>query len=154
MNIRRKILVTLGAGLFTTPICSRAQSQTKVWRIGFLGPNSAASNSDRMGCSACGPARTRLCRREKSWHRVALGDGEFDRLPKLAAELVRLKVDVILTAGTPAIRADKNATATIPIVMVTSGDPVSLGFVASLSLGATSLDRVISAQNSAQNASS
>jgi ABC-type uncharacterized transport system substrate-binding protein len=50
----------------------------------------------------------------------------------LAAELVRLHVDVILTAGTPGIRAAKNATTTIPIVMVTSGDPVAFGFVASL----------------------
>ena len=59
-------------------------------------------------------------------------EGKFDRLPELAAELVRLNVDVILTAGSPAIRAAKNATTTIPIVMVTSGDPVAFGFVASL----------------------
>ena len=61
-----------------------------------------------------------------------MGRGKFDRLPELAAELVRLNVDVILTAGTPGIRAAKNATTTIPIVMVTSGDPVGFGFVASL----------------------
>ena len=59
-------------------------------------------------------------------------EGKFDRLPELAAELVRLNVDVILTTGTPGIRAAKNATTTIPIVMVTSGDPVGFGFVASL----------------------
>ena len=133
MSTRRKILVTLGAGLFATSICSRAQSQTKVWRIGFLGPNSAASNSDRMDALRAalrelGYVDGRNLVIESRW-----ADGEFDRLPKLAAELVRLKVDVILTAGTPAIRAAKNATATIPIVMVTSGDPVSFGFVASLS---------------------
>jgi putative tryptophan/tyrosine transport system substrate-binding protein len=59
-------------------------------------------------------------------------DGNYDRLPKLAMELVGLKVDLILTSGTPGTRAAKSATATIPIIMVTSGDPVALGLVASL----------------------
>ena len=59
-------------------------------------------------------------------------EGKFDRLPELAAELVHLNVNVILTAGTPGDRAAKNATTTIPVVMVTSGDPVGFGFVASL----------------------
>ena len=59
-------------------------------------------------------------------------DGQFERLPNFAAELARLNVDIILTAGTPGIRAAKNATTKIPIVMVTSGDPVAFGFVASL----------------------
>jgi ABC-type uncharacterized transport system substrate-binding protein len=59
-------------------------------------------------------------------------EGRPDRLPTLAAELVRRKVDVIVTAGDPAIRAAKSATATIPIVMAVVGDPVAAGFVASL----------------------
>jgi len=58
--------------------------------------------------------------------------GKFDRLPALAAELVRLKVDIIITAGAPAARAAKEATVTIPIVMMQIGDPVGSGFVASL----------------------
>jgi len=57
-------------------------------------------------------------------------DGKFARLPDLAAELVRLKVDVIVAAPTPAVRAAQQATRTIPIVMAFSGDPVSEGFVA------------------------
>ena len=59
-------------------------------------------------------------------------EGKLDRLPALAAELVRLKVDVIVTGGPPATRAAKEATDTIPIVMAQDGDPVGNGFVASL----------------------
>src|SRR5262245_20289006 len=59
-------------------------------------------------------------------------DGNYERLPALARDLVGLKVDLILTSGTPGTRAARSATATIPIIMVTSGDPVALGLVASL----------------------
>jgi putative ABC transport system substrate-binding protein len=59
-------------------------------------------------------------------------EGKVDRLPTLAAELVRLKVDIIITAGAPAARAAKEATSTVPIVMTQIGDPVGSGFVASL----------------------
>ena len=111
-----------------------AQAQpAKVVRIGFLGPTSAASNAGRMealraGLRDLGYLEGKNLVIESRW-----AEGKFDRLPELAAELVRLNVDVILTAGTPGIRAAKNATTTIPIVMVTSGDPVAFGFVASLS---------------------
>ena len=106
--------------------------QAKVVRIGFLGPTSAASNAGRMealraGLRDLGYLEGKNLVIESRW-----AEGKFDRLPELAAELVRLNVDVILTTGTPGIRAAKNATTTIPIVMVTSGDPVGFGFVASL----------------------
>ena len=110
-----------------------AQAQpAKVIRIGFLGPTSAASNAGRMealraGLRDLGYLEGKNLVIESRW-----AEGKFDRLPELAAELVRLNVDVILTTGTPGIRAAKNATTTIPIVMVTSGDPVGFGFVASL----------------------
>ena len=104
----------------------------KVVRIGFLGPTSAVSNAGRMealraGLRDLGYLEGKNLVIESRW-----AEGKFDRLPELAAELVRLNVDVILTAGTPGIRAAKNATTTIPVVMVTSGDPVAFGFVASL----------------------
>src|SRR6476661_3026490 len=107
--------------------------QAKVVRIGFLGPTSAASNAGRMealraGLRDLGYLEGKNLVIESRW-----AEGKFDRLHELAAELVRLNVDVILTAGTPGIRAAKNATTTIPIVMVSSGDPVAFGFVASLS---------------------
>ena len=81
---------------------------------------------------------------------VRWADGQLDRLPKLAAELVRLKVDVVVTAGSPAARAAKNATTSIPIVMATGGDPVGLGLVATLArpggnvTGLTTLSRELS----------
>src|SRR5262245_51122508 len=102
MNNRRRILVALGAGAIAASGGSFAQPQIKLWRIGFLGPNSAASNSDRMealrlALRDLGYLEGKNLVIESRW-----AEGEFDRLPKLAAELVRLKVDVILTAGTPA----------------------------------------------------
>jgi putative tryptophan/tyrosine transport system substrate-binding protein len=104
----------------------------RVVRIGFLGPNSAASTASRMeslraGLRDLGYVEGKNLIIESRW-----ADGNYDRLPKLAMELVGLKVDLILTSGTPGTRAAKSATATIPIIMVTSGDPVALGLVASL----------------------
>jgi putative tryptophan/tyrosine transport system substrate-binding protein len=77
-------------------------------------------------------------------------DGQLDRLPGLAAELVRLRVDVIVTAGSPAARAAKDTTTSVPIVMATGGDPVGLGLVTSLArpggnlTGLTTLSRELS----------
>jgi putative tryptophan/tyrosine transport system substrate-binding protein len=104
----------------------------KIVRIGFLGPNSAASTSSRMeslraGLRELGYVEGKNLVIESRW-----ADGNYDRLPALAIELVGLKVDLILTSGTPGTRAARSATATIPIIMVTSGDPVALGLVASL----------------------
>jgi putative tryptophan/tyrosine transport system substrate-binding protein len=105
---------------------------TKVVRIGFLGPNSAASTSSRMeslraGLRELGYVEGKNLIIESRW-----ADGNYDRLPDFATELVGLKVDLILTSGTPGTRAARSATTTIPIIMVTSGDPVALGLVASL----------------------
>jgi ABC-type uncharacterized transport system substrate-binding protein len=104
----------------------------KVVRIGFLGPNSAASTSSRMeslraGLRDLGYVEGKNLVIESRW-----ADGNYDRLPDLATELVGLKVDLILTSGTPGTRAAKSATTTIPIIMITSGDPVGLGLVATL----------------------
>jgi ABC-type uncharacterized transport system substrate-binding protein len=128
---KRVTRVALCAMLLALNFPVEAQ-QAKVVRIGFLGPTSAASNAGRMealraGLRDLGYLEGKNLVIESRW-----AEGKFDRLPELAAELVRLNVDVILTAGTPGIRAAKNATTTIPIVMVTSGDPVAFGFVASL----------------------
>jgi putative tryptophan/tyrosine transport system substrate-binding protein len=104
----------------------------KAVRIGFLGPNSAASTSSRMeslraGLRELGYVEGKNLVIESRW-----ANGNYDRLPDLARDLVGLKVDLILTSGTPGTRAARSATATIPIIMVTSGDPVALGLVASL----------------------
>jgi putative ABC transport system substrate-binding protein len=126
-NLRWDRIFAIG---FAFSMCGAlAQAQpAKVVRIGFLGPTSAASDAGRMealraGLRDLGYVEGKNLVIESRW-----AEGKFDRLPELAAELARLNVDVILTAGTPGIRAAKNATTTIPVVMVTSGDPVVASF--------------------------
>jgi putative ABC transport system substrate-binding protein len=131
-NLKSAVVFAIALTFAFGGVVAQAQP-AKVVRIGFLGPTSAASNAGRMealraGLRDLGYLEGKNLVIESRW-----AEGKFDRLPELAAELVRLNVDVILTAGTPGIRAAKNATTTIPIVMVTSGDPVAFGFVASLS---------------------
>jgi putative ABC transport system substrate-binding protein len=132
MNNRRKLLVALGVGALAAPLTSFAQQKGKVWRIGFLGAATASGiaglvDALRAGLRDLGYVEGKNLVIEFRW-----ADGKYERLPDLAAELVRLKVEVIVTAGPPGILAAKSATTTIPIVMAQSADPVALGFVASL----------------------
>ena len=132
MNNRRKLFVALGAGALTAPFASFAQQQGKVWRIGFLGAVSASGIAGwvealRAGLRDFGYVEGKNLVIEFRW-----AEGKYERLPQLAAELVRLKVDIIVAQGTPGILAAKSATTTIPIVMASSGDPVAAGLVASL----------------------
>ena len=131
MNNRRKLLVALGAGALAAPIFSFAQ-QGKVRRIGILYPGSQSDSSD-LGSGLVKGLRD-LGRVEGSDFIVdwRYADGKTEQLPALAAELVKLNVDVIVTDGTPAVGATRKATTTIPIVATTFGDPVSSGFAASL----------------------
>jgi putative tryptophan/tyrosine transport system substrate-binding protein len=128
---RRAFVTGLGAVL-AVPLAADAQQGGKVPRIGFL---SLTSPSDRP------PLRDafRQGLRELGWvegqnividYRYA--EGRVDRLPDLAAELVRLKVDLIVSWGTQGVTAAKNATETIPIVMIAVRDPVGIGLIASL----------------------
>ena len=131
MITRRRIVVAIGAGALA-PLASFAQQPAKVARIGFLGAESAsgyASNVEAMqaGLRDLGYVEGKNIVIEFRW-----AEGKYDRLPELAAELVRLKVAVIVTHGTPGTLASKRATTTIPIVMATSGDAVAAGLVASL----------------------
>jgi putative tryptophan/tyrosine transport system substrate-binding protein len=132
VTTRRELLIALGAGALAAPLTSFAQKPAKVFRIGFLGQGSAlafASNVDalRAGLRDLGYVEGRNIVIEFRW-----AEGKSDRLANLAVELVRLKVDVIVTQGTPETLAAKRATTTIPIVMATAGDPVATGLVASL----------------------
>jgi putative tryptophan/tyrosine transport system substrate-binding protein len=129
MKTNRLIILALVFLSWFQPVSAQ---KAKIVRIGFLGPNSAASTSSRMeslraGLRELGYVEGKNLVIESRW-----ADGNYDRLPALAIELVGLKVDLILTSGTPGTRAARSATATIPIIMVTSGDPVALGLVASL----------------------
>jgi putative ABC transport system substrate-binding protein len=126
--------LTLCAMLFALSVSAEAQQPKKVPRLGYLSNSDAASESARS-------EGIRLALRERGYieaQNVATeyryAEGKFDRLPALAAELVRLKVDIIVVAGAdPVVRAAKNATKTIPIVMVGSGsDPVKAGLIDSL----------------------
>jgi putative ABC transport system substrate-binding protein len=127
---RRAFLGTLG--LFAaTPLAADAQA-TKVYRIGFLGLSSAVDYAPnvqafREGLRGLGYEEGRNISLEYRW-----AHGRDERLQALAGELVRLNPDVLVTHGTPGIRAAQQATATIPIIMGVSADPVRLGFVKSL----------------------
>ena len=109
-----------------------AQEPPRVWRIGFLGSGSYSSGDPRVealrrGFRELGYAEGRNLAFEFRW-----ADGNADRLPALAAELVKLKVDAIVTQGTQATDAARRAVTTIPIVFAVAGDPVGTGLVSSL----------------------
>ena len=128
---RRVFIRTVLAGFLGLSVTSRAQ-QAKVARIGFLGANSASSwasrlESFRLGLRELGYMEGTNIMIEFRW-----ADEQYDRLPALAAELVRLKVDILVTYGTPGTLAAKRATTTIPIVMVHTGDAIITGLVANL----------------------
>ena len=119
--------------LFARCFAADAQQPTKVPRIGYLSSADPASESARS-------EPFRLALRELGYidgqnisTEYRYSEGKNDRLPELAAELVRLKVDIIVTGGVPLVRAAKNATKTIPIVMMGQGsDPVEAGLIESL----------------------
>jgi len=134
MNNRRKFLVALGASVIAAPLSSFAQQQGKIWRVGFLAQRHVNFiDSDnyygpfRQGMQNLGYVEGKNLIIE--WRSA---EGKNERLPSLAAELVNFKVDVIVTVGAPAISAAQKATATIPIVMGGTSDPVGFGFVSSL----------------------
>ena len=129
---RAALAAILTAGLLAGPLAAEAQKVTKVPRIGVLLSNSRASHladvaGFRQGLGERGYVEGRDVAVEYRY-----GDGMLDRLPGLAAELVRLGVDVIVTSGTPPTRAAQQATKTTPIVMTLVGNPIAAGFVASL----------------------
>jgi putative ABC transport system substrate-binding protein len=136
--VNKKILVFILAVILAFIHPAEAQQPKKVTRIGYIAPSDAASESVRFEA-------IRLALRELGYidgqnivieYRYA--EGKIDRFSELAAELVRLKVDVIVAAGgARIILAAKNATKTIPVVMVGAGvDPVEAGLVESLALPA------------------
>src|SRR5262245_19677928 len=135
MNNRRKLVVALGVGLLATSIGTFAQSQGKVWRIGYLTAHSAQSSLETGTQEAFLRGMRDLGYVEGKSFVVEwrFAEGKYERLAGVASELVKSKVDVIVAAPSPAIRAAQQATTTIPIVMANTGDPVGAGFVASLS---------------------
>ena len=110
----------------------QAQQPTKVPRIGYLSPTSPSVSPTRIEAFRQGLRELGYVEGKNIIIEYRYAEGKFDRLSALAAELVRLKVDLIVTTGPTVTRAAKEATTTVPIVMTTDTDPVGNGFVASL----------------------
>jgi putative tryptophan/tyrosine transport system substrate-binding protein len=126
---RREFIAALGGVAVAWPLAAHAQ-QAKLARLGFLGPASATGfqvEALRAGLRDFGYVEGRNVAIE---YRFA--EGQYERLPALAKELVGLNVDVIVTHSTPGTQAAKAATSTIPIVMAVAGDAIALGLVANL----------------------
>jgi putative ABC transport system substrate-binding protein len=124
--------LALSALLFALSVSAQAQQAKKVARIGYLSGQSRSTATVRIDPFRQGLRELGCVEGENLIIEWRFADEKFDRLPALAAELVRLKVDVIVTTGRIPTRAAKEATSTIPIVMTQDSDPVANGFVASL----------------------
>src|SRR5262249_33155059 len=127
---KEMVCVVFGVLLLALSFSAEAQQAKKFWRVGYLGaaPPSASPARDEgflQGLRELGYVEGKNIVVE-----YRFVEGKLDRLPVLAAELVRLKIDVIVAAGPQVTRSAKQATATIPIVMAFDDDPVGNGFVA------------------------
>jgi len=128
----RKIAAALAVVVLALPLVAEAQQAGKVWRIGYL--SGASPDVDRAWVAALQDELRKLGYVEGANAVIEKrhAAGRSERLPELVAELVRLKVDVFVVWGDPAVRAISKATTTIPIVLAVHADPVGAGFAASL----------------------
>src|SRR3990167_2165579 len=130
--MNRRAFIATASAILVAPLAADAQQAAKVPRIGFLGNSTAALEANlvgpfREGLGDLGYVEGRNILIEYRW-----AEGQYERFPALIAELIALKVDVIVTAGTPASLAVKKATTSIPLVMIAVGDPLATRIVASL----------------------
>jgi putative tryptophan/tyrosine transport system substrate-binding protein len=130
--MNRREFVARSIVLLALPVIAEAQRPTRVVRIGYLSPLSGAADSTNREAFRRGLRELGYVEGQNAAIEARYADGDYDRLPALATELVKLSVDVIVAAPTPAIRAAYRASRTIPIVMAFSGDPIGEGFVAGL----------------------
>lgn len=131
MILRRTFLA--GLAVLAAPLAAKAQRQpAKIARIGFLGLSSASATASRVEAMRTGLRDLGYVDGKNIVIEFRWAENKYDRLPELAAELVRTKVDVLVTYGAPGTRAAKGATTTIPIVIAATGDAVAMGLVASL----------------------
>jgi ABC-type uncharacterized transport system substrate-binding protein len=130
---RREFISLVGGAAAACPLAARAQKATKVPRIGYLGYSSPSLERDLVGVFEQGLRNLGYVDGQNLTIEYQSAEGELARLPALAAKLVELNVDVIVTLATPGALAAKQATSTIPIVVVAMADPVRDGLVASLS---------------------
>jgi putative ABC transport system substrate-binding protein len=129
---RRRFLLTALAGALATPLAAGGQEAGKVWRVGHLSTGSISSGRPLNKVFQEQLRELGYIDGQNVVFTFRGADGNNDRLPALADELVRLKVDMLVTAGTPAAVAAKQATSMIPIVTAIVADPVGAGLVTSL----------------------
>ena len=129
--MRRRAFITLAGGVAAAwPLAARAQQAGKIARIGFLGAASASAYARQVEGFRLGLHDLGYIEGTNTVIAYRWAEGNYARLPELAADLIRSNVDVIVTHGAPATLAAKQATVTVPIVMAIVGDPVGLGIVA------------------------
>jgi putative ABC transport system substrate-binding protein len=126
------VILTAALGLLSAPLPSEAEQAPAIPRIGMLRTGSPSHRPEEIEAFRKGLRDLGYVEEQNIAIAFRFAEGREDRLPELAAELVRLKVDVIVANGAVAIRAAKQATSTIPIVMAEVGDPIRTGLVASL----------------------
>jgi putative tryptophan/tyrosine transport system substrate-binding protein len=129
---RREFIALFGGTAAVWPLAARAQQPPKLRTIGFSGQSTRAAESELVAAFTqrlreLGWIEGRTITIEYRW-----SEGRAERFVQIAAEFVRLKVDVIVTSGTPQVLATKQTTSVIPIVITTANDPVGTGLVASL----------------------
>jgi putative tryptophan/tyrosine transport system substrate-binding protein len=120
---RRRFVGGVAGSLLVASLAALGQSVARVYRIAILEPIPAAQNAANLDALRKGLRDLGYVEGRNLIIEYRSADGRAERFPDLAAELVRLKVDLIVTRGTPAAKAAKNATETIPVVMATMGDP-------------------------------
>jgi ABC-type uncharacterized transport system substrate-binding protein len=129
---RREFITLLGGVTAAWPLLARAQPRGNVYRIGFLGVTSRLEYGRHVDALRTGLRKLGYEEGNNIVFEYRWAEGRYDRLPQLAAELVNLKIDVLVVHSTPGARAAKQATSTIPIVVSAVADPVDVGLVASL----------------------
>ena len=129
---RRGFITLLGGATATWPIRAHSQGAAKTARIGFLGADTQSGIESRLERFRAGLRDLGYVEGDNVLIDFRWAEGNYARLVEFAGELVRLKVDLLVTYGTPGTLAAKQATTTVPIVMIVSGDAIATGIVTSL----------------------